>query len=135
MVNLNEDQLRELIQSMVMDNYTDEEIRQVVDISKPVFQHILPNIEGVTIALEPGYCGGIVNSCQIMDQFHSQLFAENNEWKNITPAPEGVTAQTVFDDYLQAIGGEQKLSQIEDMTQKMTGSVLGYSVSMARCKK
>lgn len=61
--------------------------------------------------------------------------AENNEWKNITPAPEGVTAQTVFDDYLQAIGGEQKLSQIEDMTQKMSGSVQGYSLSITQRNK
>lgn len=62
--------------------YSDDEIMQVVDISKPVFQQILPNIDGVTIALEPGYCGGIVNSCQIMDAFHSQLFTEQNEWKS-----------------------------------------------------
>lgn len=63
--------------------YSDDEIKQVVDISKPVFQHILPNIDGVTIALEPGYCGGIVNACQIMDQFHGQLFTGNNEWKHL----------------------------------------------------
>lgn len=65
------------------NRYSDKEIRQVVDISKPVFQHILPNIDGLTMALEPGYCGGIVNACQIMDQFHAQLFTDDNEWKHL----------------------------------------------------
>ncbi len=65
------------------NRYSDDEIKQVIDISRPVFQKILPNISGVTIALEPGYCGGIINSCQIMDQFHSQLFTKNNEWKHL----------------------------------------------------
>jgi len=63
--------------------YSNDEIKQVIDISKPVFHHIIPNIDGVTIALEPGYCGGIVNSCQIMDQFHSQLFTETNKWRTL----------------------------------------------------
>jgi hypothetical protein len=65
------------------NRYSDDEIKQIIDISHPAFQQILPNIDGVTIALEPGYCGGIVNSCQIMDQFHSRLFTEHNEWKHL----------------------------------------------------
>lgn len=64
--------------------YSDEEIKQEVDIHLPVFQHICPKIDGITLALEPGYCGGIVNACQIMDIFHSQLFSEDNEWKTIS---------------------------------------------------
>lgn len=60
--------------------YTDEEIKQVISYSHPAFQHFLPKVEGMTIALEPGYCGGISNSCQIMEVVHSQLFDEQGRW-------------------------------------------------------
>lgn len=63
--------------------YSDEEIKQVIDPDTPVFQHILPNIDGMTIAQEPGYCGGIRNSCHIMEVIHSQLFNEQNNWKHL----------------------------------------------------
>lgn len=63
--------------------YTDKEIKNVMDSENPVFQHILPNIEGMTFALEPGYCGGISNSCQIMDVVNSQFFDEKNEWRHL----------------------------------------------------
>lgn len=61
--------------------YSDEEIKEVIDRTHPVFEYIIPRTEGITLALEPGYCGGIVNACQIMDVFHSQLFDEQNEWR------------------------------------------------------
>lgn len=63
--------------------YTDEEITEIIDYRHPVFQHILPNIDGVTLAQEPGYCGGIRNSCQIMEIIDSQLFDEENNWKHL----------------------------------------------------
>jgi hypothetical protein len=61
--------------------YSDDEIKEVIDRTHPVFKYMIPRIDGITLALEPGYCGGIVNACQIMDVFHSQLFTEQNEWK------------------------------------------------------
>lgn len=63
--------------------YSDDEIKQIIDPGHPVFEYMIPRIDGITLAMEPGYCGGIVNSCQIMDQFHSRLFTENNEWKHL----------------------------------------------------
>lgn len=63
--------------------YSDDEIREIIHPENPVFKHILPKIDGVTIALEPGYCGGISNSCKIMDVVHSQLFDEQNDWRHL----------------------------------------------------
>ena len=63
------------------ERYSDAEIKDVVDRTHPVFEYMIPRTDGITLALEPGYCGGIVNACQIMDVFHSQLFTEQNEWK------------------------------------------------------
>jgi hypothetical protein len=65
------------------ERYSDEEIRTVLNPQKPAFQHVLPNVEGLTIAQEPGYCGGIVNSCHIMNVFHEQLFDKHDTWKHL----------------------------------------------------
>jgi hypothetical protein len=54
--------------------YSDDEIKAVVNCNLPAFQHMLPRTKGITIAQEPGYCGGIRNSCQILEVVHNQLF-------------------------------------------------------------
>jgi hypothetical protein len=63
--------------------YTDREIKEIIAPDQPVFKHLLPKVEGLTIAQEPGYCGGIVNSCQIMKIVNEQLFDEQNDWKHL----------------------------------------------------
>lgn len=64
--------------------YTDKEIKSIIDPRQPVFQHILPNIDGMTLAQEPGYCGGIRNSCHIMEILHAQLFDDRKQWKHLS---------------------------------------------------
>jgi hypothetical protein len=66
------------------ERYSDEEIKEVIDYTKPVFQYMLPLIDGITIAQEPGYCGGIANSCQIMNVLHKQLFNEDRNWRHLS---------------------------------------------------
>lgn len=63
--------------------YSDEEIKQIINPRHPVFNHILPKIDGLTLAQEPGYCGGIRNSCHIMEVLHSQLFDDQKQWKHL----------------------------------------------------
>lgn len=63
--------------------YSDEEIAGVIDRNNRVFQHILPKIDGLTIALEPSFCGGISNSCAIMEVVNNQLFDEENSWRHL----------------------------------------------------
>lgn len=65
------------------DRYTDKEIKEIIDHNNAAFKHILPSIDGVTIAQEPSYCGGIANSCHIMNVVHSQLFDTENHWKHL----------------------------------------------------
>jgi len=59
----------------------------------------------------------------------------NNLWKNIQPAPEGVTSQTVIDHYIKAIGGKKKLEDVKDMTLIMTGKVRGYELQITQKNK
>lgn len=42
--------------------------------------------------------------------------------------PEGLTAQDVLDNYVAAIGGEETLNALEDMTIKMSASVQGQTL-------
>jgi hypothetical protein len=66
--------------------YSDEEIKRVINYKNPGFQHILPKIDGLTMALEPSYCGGISNSCKILQIVNDQLFDEKNNWRHLTPS-------------------------------------------------
>lgn len=68
--------------------YSDEDIRQIINPEKPAFQHILPKIDGLTFALEPSYCGGIANSCKIMEIVNSQLFDKKNHWHHLKEQPK-----------------------------------------------
>lgn len=68
--------------------YSDEEIKAVINNCNPAFRQMLPNIDGITIAQEPGYCGGIVNSCKIMEVVHSELFGGENDWKHLNSQGE-----------------------------------------------
>jgi hypothetical protein len=65
------------------ERYSDKEISAVMNYRQPVFQHILPNIDGFTIAQEPGYCGGIVNACRIMEAVHNNIFDKQNNWRHL----------------------------------------------------
>lgn len=41
------------------------------------------------------------------------------------PVPEGVTAESVINDYIKAIGGKEKLDAVKDMSIMMTASISG----------
>ena len=45
--------------------------------------------------------------------------------------PEGVTAETVIEDYVNAIGGKEALSNVKDITQKMTTSMMGQTMDVS----
>src|SRR5690554_536973 len=46
------------------------------------------------------------------------------------PIPEGVTAQTVIKNYIDAIGGESKLKAVKSMSVEAKGSMQGMEISM-----
>lgn len=59
---------------------------------------------------------------------------DNNKWQTEVkkPVPAGVTAESVVNKYLAAIGGKDKLDNIKDMSMKATGSVQGQEVIFSR---
>ncbi len=63
--------------------YSEAEIKAVIDPQSSVFDYLLPRLDGLTIAQEPSYCGGIANSCSILKVVNSQLFDGQNNWKHL----------------------------------------------------
>ncbi|MFT4679357.1 MAG: zinc protease [Flavobacteriales bacterium] len=56
--------------------------------------------------------------------------AYGNEWVNYSEAPEGVTAQTVMDDYFTALGGLEKMATVKSYKQTGTMSMQGMSLDL-----
>ncbi len=56
--------------------------------------------------------------------------AFGNVIKEEAAMPEGITAETVISDYIEAIGGEKKLMSVKSMHQVMSMEVMGQEASM-----
>jgi hypothetical protein len=52
----------------------DSEIRSFLSINGSLFGPLLNRIVGLTIALEPRYCGGLANSLHVLDILNQELF-------------------------------------------------------------
>ncbi|MDZ7692961.1 MAG: hypothetical protein U5K69_17865 [Balneolaceae bacterium] len=63
--------------------YSDERIKSIINPKNQFFQHLLPRLEGITLAREPRYCGGVRNSNHILDVILNQLFTKQLEWKTL----------------------------------------------------
>ncbi len=63
--------------------YGDREIGEVIDGESPLFRHLFPRLEGITIATEPRYCGGILKSNHILKMALRQLLTEDLRWKHL----------------------------------------------------
>ena len=59
----------------------------------------------------------------------------NNTLVNLQDAPVGLTATKVFDSYMDAIGGREKLIAVKDIATKMTASVQGTEINIDSKKK
>lgn len=66
-----------------VEMYEDEKIRSVIDPENELFQHLFKRLEGITLAKEPRYCGGLRNSNHILDVILNQLFTQQMEWKHL----------------------------------------------------
>jgi len=53
---------------------SDDEIRSTLSIDGPLVGPLLNKIVGLTIALEPKYCGGLMNSLHVLNILNSEFF-------------------------------------------------------------
>ena len=68
----------------------EQDILSILDINSELMQWIFERMEGMTIATEPKFCGGVINSNKIyglVDDtlFDGQLFSRNETWKHLKP--------------------------------------------------
>lgn len=66
-----------------VDIYSRQEIAEIINRSSPLFEKLLGNLLGMTIATEPRYCGGIVKSNRILEAVLSRLFTEEMQWNHL----------------------------------------------------
>ena len=67
----------------------DQDILSLLNIDSEFMQWIFKRMEGMTIATEPKWCGGLINSnkiYKILDNtlFNNQLFSKKEKWKHLT---------------------------------------------------
>ncbi len=53
----------------------------------------------------------------------------------LMPAPEGYTAETVIERYIEALGGRSVLESVEDISQEMTASTMGMQLQVSLHQK
>lgn len=63
--------------------YNNDEIAEIIDNSSPLFKHLYSCLEGITIATEPRYCGGIIKSIHILEVVLERLFTPELQWKHL----------------------------------------------------
>ena len=85
----------------------------------PASDYIIQDISDSTITNSPDTSNAIENLSDTLD----------------TDIPEGLTAEEVIDNYIEAIGGEDKLYNIVDRTTIMRGSVQGVNVIIVSYQK
>lgn len=66
-----------------VEPYTREEIAEIIDPGSELFQELFQKLEGITIATEPRYCGGILKSNRILEHVLQLLFNDELKWKHL----------------------------------------------------
>lgn len=95
----------------VANTYFKPENARFIVVGKGV--DVIPNLEKTGIPIK------------YFDKYGNET--EKPEFKK--PIPEGVTAQTVLDNYIKALGGKEALSNISTITQTMEASFQGQQMT------
>lgn len=63
--------------------YSRDEIAGIINPESLLFKHLFRKLEGITIATEPRYCGGILKSHSILEGVLQQLLTDEMKWKHL----------------------------------------------------
>ena len=102
------------------------------DVQKMADKYILPDNSYVVVV---GKGSEIENTLKqfgpitLYDRFGDKIDTSKNK------APEGVTAKSIIDKYINAIGGKANLEKVKDKTTIMRGSVQGMNLTMVVYQK
>lgn len=58
-----------------------------------------------------------------------------NDFVSLKKAPEGVSAEKIIENYINAIGGKKVLDKVKDYTTIYTGTVQGFTIQLKRIQK
>ncbi len=66
---------------------------------------------------------------------HYDIYGNSFTPKEKNALPEGLTASTVIDNYIKALGGEENLSKIKDLKMVMNASIQGNEIEIVQTSK
>lgn len=121
----------------------------IYNLPKDYYRNYLTNLSSVTIAEvqemakkyikpENSYIIIVGNASEIADKVKKFSVAGKIEYydtegnkidPNASKAPEGVTAESIIEKYISAIGGKENLLKVKDRTTTMTAKVQGFDVN------
>lgn len=66
-----------------VEAYANREISEFMECNSKLFDHLFPKLTGITIATEPRYCGGIMQSNRILKAILNSLFTPDLQWRHL----------------------------------------------------
>lgn len=82
-----------------------------------------------------GKLAALAGANPVLDFDPNGDIARPDPTEGATPAPAGVTAQTVLDAYIKAIGGKKALDKVKDLKRVYTTSVQGMEATLTEYNK
>lgn len=108
----------------------------VEDVQEMANKYLNPDNAYIVVAGSKEEVMGSLGSFSAIDMVELyDAFGRPVEEEELRPAPEGYTAETVMEQYIEAIGGRERLESIRDIKQEMTGRLMGQEVQMTIYKK
>ena len=105
------------------------------DVKTMAQKYILPERSHILVVGNMGEVADKLNRFDAKGKVHfydldGQAIKDEN-----TEIPEGVTAESVITDYINAIGGKDRLTDVKDATIELTTSVQGMNLDMTMMRK
>ncbi len=107
----------------------------VADVQRMARQYVKPNNAYILVVGNAAEVAKKLKKFSLIGKVNYYDTYGNKYNPSLKKLPKGITAQTVLDNYVKAIGGKDKLLSIKDKTTKMSGEVQGMKISMTISQK
>ncbi|MBN1638650.1 MAG: insulinase family protein [Ignavibacteriales bacterium] len=105
------------------------------DVQQMANKHINPNKVYVVVVGKAEEIADKLKQFSVSGKIdYYDIYGEKVDF-SVKPAPEGVTIETVLNNYINAMGGKEKLLSVEDVTIKMSAEVQGMKITVTNYSK
>jgi predicted Zn-dependent peptidase len=115
-----------------LKNLNDVTVSDVQNMSK---KYIKPNNSYVLVVGNADEIASKVKKFSVSGKIEYYDIYGNKYDPSMKNLPEGVTAESVIDSYIEAIGGRGELEKVKDKTMKLKGTTRGINISITMYQK